>query len=102
MNRLITFLLVLGLCGQALAVQTLQCWDGKGQTGKGPYTLQGAEADLSDTYGQGDWGDKISSCCVVGSYVLYENPAFNIADNSDQLGYWIISSPTSTERVCKD
>ena len=52
----------------------ITCYDGKGQTGEDLEVLAGFIGDLSWGY---RFDDKISSCCFLGIWMLYEDSYYN-------------------------
>ena len=72
------FLLALSVGSGAAAEQVIRCWEGKSQTGNG-LTLHGWLEKLT----LWDFDDKISSCCAIGTWILYEDPTYNLYSDSD-------------------
>jgi len=83
------------------APQILQCWD-EGQNGGDPGLVlkQGYILDLSSP--RYSFDDKISYCCGVGTWILYEDAAYNIGDNADALETFVITSQVTGSQFCAE
>ena len=76
-----------GHAGQAIQ-QQLECYDGAGLTTVFP--------DAISDLGKYGWDDKIISCCVTGTWILYTDTEFNNQDQGQPM-YW-----TYGENTCLD
>ena len=102
MRQLILFLGVFVGLAASSSKQVLRCWDLDGENGGDPGLVLEQDTAINLANFEWDFDNRISSCCGVGTWILYDYGYYNGIYGHFHDASFVVTSQVSGSEFCTD